>query len=197
MLLHFLTVVEAEITSPVCFLWVQTNMNHAMQFYCFTTLCLLFFLECFPVSSLHIYFSFTAVVVKSHKSCPTLCDPMVWSMPGFPVLHHLQEFTQTLSTESVISSNYIILCHPLLFVSSIFPSIRVFSNESALHIRWPEYWSFSFSISPSNEYSGLISFTIDWFYHLAVQETLKSLLQHHSLKASILPPFSVFTVQLS
>ena len=91
-----------------------------------------------------------------------------------------------MSIESVIPSNQLILCHPLLFPPSVFPSIRVFSNESALYIRWPKYWSFSFSISPSNEYSGLISFRIVWFDLLAVQGTLKSLLQHHSSKASIL-----------
>ena len=91
-----------------------------------------------------------------------------------------------MSIESVIPSNHLILCHPLLLLSSIFPSIKVFSNESALHIRWPKYWSFSFSISPSNEYSGLISFKVDWFDLRAVQGTLKSLLQYHSSKASIL-----------
>ena len=90
-------------------------------------------------------------------------------------------------TESVIPSNHLILCHPLLFLPSIFPSIRVFSNESVLRIRWPKHWSFSFSISPSNEYSGLISFRIEWLDLLAVQGTLKSVL-HHSLKASVLPP---------
>ena len=91
-----------------------------------------------------------------------------------------------MSIESVIPSNHLILCRPLLLLPSIFPSIRVFSNESVLHIRWPKYWSFSFSISPSNEHSGLISFRIDWFDLLVVQGTLKSLLQHHSSKASIL-----------
>ena len=94
-------------------------------------------------------------------------------------------------------SNHIILCHPLLFLPSIFPSIRVFSNESVLHIRWPKYWSFSFSISPSNEYSGLISFRMNWLDLLAIQETLKSLLQHHSSKASILLHSAFFIVQLS
>ena len=94
-------------------------------------------------------------------------------------------------------SNHLILCRPLLLPPSIFPSIRVFSNESALHIRWPKYWSFSFSISPSNEHSGLISFRIDWLDLLAVQGTLKSLLQHHSSKASILWPSDFFIVQLS
>ena len=94
-------------------------------------------------------------------------------------------------------SNHLILCHPLLFLPSVFPSIRVFSNESALHIRWPKYWSFSFSISPSNEYSGLISFRMDWLNLLTVQGTLKSLLQHHSSKASILRHSAFFIVQLS
>ena len=97
----------------------------------------------------------------------------------------------------VMPSNHLILCHPLLLRPSIFPSIRVFSNESALHIRWPKYWSFSFSISPSNEHSGLISFRMDWMDLLAVQGTLKSLLQHHSSKASILWCSAFFIVQLS
>ena len=99
-----------------------------------------------------------------------------------------------MSTELVMPSNHLILCHPFLLLPSIFPSIRVFSNESTLHIRWPKYWSFH--ISPSNEYSGLISFRIDWF-DLAVQETLKSLLQHHISKASILQCLAIFMVQLS
>ena len=99
--------------------------------------------------------------------------------------------------ELVLPSNHLILCHPLLLPPSIFPSIRVFSNESALHIRWPKYWSFSFSISPCNEYSGLISFRIDWLDLLVVQGTLKSLLQHHSSKASILQCSAFIMVQLS
>ena len=102
-----------------------------------------------------------------------------------------------MSIESVIASNHLILCHPLLLLPSIFPSIRVFSNESALHIRWPHYWSFSFNISPSNEHPGLISFGMDWLALLAVQETLKSLLQQHSSKASILLGLAFFIVQLS
>ena len=97
-----------------------------------------------------------------------------------------QSLHKLMSIELVMPSNHLILCHPLLLLPSILPSIRVFSNESVLHIRWPKYWSFSFSISPSNEYSGLISFRIDWFDLLAVQGTLKSLLQNHSSKASIL-----------
>ena len=110
------------------------------------------------------------------------------STPGFPVHHQLLEFTQTDVLESVMPSNNLLLCHLLFFLPSVFPSIRVFSNESILHIRWPKYWSFSFSISPSNEYSGLISFRMNWLDLLAVQGTLKSLLQHHSLKAPILWP---------
>ena len=102
-----------------------------------------------------------------------------------------------MSIQLMMPSNHLILCSPLLLLSSIFPSIRVFSNESALRIRWPEYWSFSFSISPSNEYSGLISFRMAWLYLLAVQGTLKSLLQHHSSKASILQHSAFFVVQLS
>ena len=120
------------------------------------------------------------------QSCPTLCDPMNHSTPGLPVHHQLLEFTQNMSTESVMPSNHLILCRPLLLLPSIFPSIRVFSNESALRIRWPKYWSFSFKISPTNEHPGLISFRTDWLDLLAVQGTLKSLLQHHSSKASIL-----------
>ena len=102
-----------------------------------------------------------------------------------------------MSIESVISSSHLILCHPLLVLPSTFASIRIFSNESVLHITWPEYWSFSLSISPSNKYSGLISFRMDWLDLHAVQGTLKSLLQHHSLKASILWCSAFFTVQLS
>ena len=102
-----------------------------------------------------------------------------------------------MSIKLVMSSNHLILCCPLLLLPSIFPSIRVFSNESALHMRWPKYWSFSFNISPSNEHSGLISFRIDWLDLLAVQGTLKSLLQHHSSKASILRCSAFFIVQLS
>ena len=101
------------------------------------------------------------------------------------------------SIESVMPSNHLILCCPLLLLPSIFPSIRVFSNESALHIRWPKYWSFSFNISPSNEHPGVISFRMDWLDLLAVQGTFKSLLQHHSSKASILRCSAFFTVQLS
>ena len=107
-----------------------------------------------------------------------------------------QSLPKLMSTESVMPSNHLILCRPLLLPPSVFPSIRVFSDESVLHIRWPKYWSFSFSISPSNEYSGLISFRIDWLDLLAFQGALKSLLQHHSSKASILWLSAFFIVQL-
>ena len=131
------------------------------------------------------------------QSCLTLCDPIDCSTPGLSVHHHLPEIAQTKSPESVMPSSHLILCRPLLLLPSIFPSIRVLSNESALCIRWPKYWSFSFSIRPSNEYSGVISFMIDWFDLLAVQRTLKSLLQHHSSKALILQHSAFFMVQLS
>ena len=125
------------------------------------------------------------------RSCLTFCHPMDCSTPGFRNLLKLESF------ESVMSSNLLILRRPLLLLSSVFPSIRVFSSESALGILWPDYWSFSFSISPSNDYLRLISLRIDWFDLLAVQGTLKSLLQHHSLETSILWCLTFFMVQLS
>ena len=131
------------------------------------------------------------------QSCAILCDPMDCSTSGFPVHPNCQSLLKLMSTESVMPSNHLIFCHPLLLLPSIFPSIRVFSNESVLRIRWPVYWSFSFSISSSNEYSGLISFRMDWLDLLAVQGTLKSLLQHHSSKASIFWHSAFFIVQLS
>ena len=119
------------------------------------------------------------------------------STPGLPVHHHLPEFTQThVHRVSVMPSSHLILCRPLLLLPPIPPSIKVFSNESTLHMRWPKYWSFSLSISPSNEHSELISFRVDWLDLLAVQGTLKSLLQHSS-KASILRRSAFFTIQLS
>ena len=130
-------------------------------------------------------------------SCRTLCDSLDCSTPGFPVLHHLPELAQThvhWVSDTIQPSSSLLFSSPPSFN---FPSIRVYSNESALHIRWPKYWSFNFSISPSNEYSGLISFRINWFDLLAVQGTLKSLLQYHSSKASILWHSSFFMVQFS
>ena len=128
---------------------------------------------------------------------PTLCDPMDCSTPGFVVHDQLPELIKFMSIKSVMPSNHLILCYPLLLLPSIFPRIRVFSNESVFCIIWTKYWSFSFSISPSSEYSGLISFRIDCLDLLAVQGTLKSLLQHHSSKASILQCSAFFTIQLS
>ena len=131
------------------------------------------------------------------QSSPTLCDPMDCSRPGFPVLHQLPELIQThvhWVSDAIQPSH---LLSSLLLPPSIFPSIRVFSNESVLRNKWPKYWSFSFSISPSNEYSGLIFFRMYWLDLLAVQRTLKGLLQHHSSKALILWHSAFFIVQLS
>ena len=119
------------------------------------------------------------------------------STPGLPVISKSQSPPKPMSIESVMPSSHLILCRPLLLLPPIPPSIRVFSNESALHIRWPKCWSFSFNISPSSEHPGLISFRMDWLDLFAVQGTLKSLLQHHSSKASILRHSAFFTVQLS
>ena len=116
------------------------------------------------------------------QSCPTLCNPVDCSTPGFLS----RSLLKLMSVELVMPSNHLILCRPLLLLPPITPSIRVFSNESTLRMRWPKYWSFSFRISPSNEHPGLISLRMDWLDLLAVQGTLKSLLQHHSSKASIL-----------
>ena len=151
------------------------------------------------INKISIWASFCSSVqfISVTQLCPTLCDPMDCSTPGLPIHHQLPEFTQPMSIELVVPSNHLILCHPLLLLPSISPSIRVFSNESALHIRWPKFWSFSFSISPSKEYSGLISCRTDWFDLHAVQETLKSLLQHYSSKASILQHSAFFLVQLT
>ena len=131
------------------------------------------------------------------QSRPALCDPMDYSTPDFPVHHQLLKLLKLMSVELMTPSNHLILCYPFLLLPSIFASIRVFSNESVLRISWPKYWSFSFSISPSNEHPGLISFRVDWFDLLAVQETLKSLLQHQSSNASILRYSAFFIVQLS
>ena len=127
---------------------------------------------------------FSSVLFSSvAQSCLILCDPVDCSMPGLPVRYHSKSLLKLMFIESVMPSNHFILCRPLLLLPSIFPSIRVSSIESVLCIRWPKYWSFSFSISPSSEYSGLISFMMDWFDLLAVQGTLKSLLQHHRVKS--------------
>ena len=130
------------------------------------------------------------------QSCLTLCDPMNCSTPGLPVHHQLVEFTQTHVHRLGDAISHLILCHPLL-LPPIPPSIRVFSNDSTLCMKWPKYWIFSFSIRPSNKHPGLISFRMDWLDLLAVQGTLKNLFQHHSSKASILRCSAFFTVQLT
>ena len=130
------------------------------------------------------------------QSCPTLCYPMDCSQASLSITN-FRSLLKLMSIKSVMPSNHLILCRPLLLLPSIFPSIRVFSNESLLHIRWPKYWSFSFNISPSNEYSGLIFFRMDLLDLLAVQGTLKSLLQHHSSNTSVLWHSAFFIVQLS
>ena len=138
----------------------------------------------------HIQFSSVA------QSCPTLHNPMNHSTPGLPVITNSQSSLKLTSIESVMPSSHLILCRPLLLLPPIPPSIRVFSSESALHMSWPKYWSFSFNISPSNEYSGWISFRMDWLNLLAVQGIHKSLFQHRSSKASILQHSAFFVVQL-
>ena len=143
-------------------------------------------MKCFKISSVQLLSRVQLFVTPwtvAHQASLSITN--FWSLP------------KPRSIESVMPSNHPILCHPLLFLPSVFPSIKVFSNESALHIRWPKYWSFSFNISPSNEYPGPISFRMDWLYLLAVQGTLKSLLQYHSLKASILRCSAFFIVQLT
>ena len=141
----------------------------------------------------HILFIHSSISSVT-QSCRTLCDPMDCSTPGLPVHHRAPELLKLMSIELVMPSNHLIFC---LFLPSIFPSIRVFSKKLALHIRGPKYWSFSFSTGPFNGYSELISLTRDWFDLLAVQKTLKSLLKHHSSKASILQHSTFFMVQLS
>ena len=131
------------------------------------------------------------------QSGRTPCDPLNRSTPGLPVHTNSRSLLKLMSIKSVMPSNHLILCRPFFFLPPIPPSIRVFSNESALRLRWPKFGSFSFNISPSNEHPGLISFRMDWLNLLAVQGTLKSLLQHHTSKASIFQHSAFFTVQLS
>ena len=140
------------------------------------------------------YFQFCSVQSLSRVQ---LCTPWITTHRASLSIKNSQSLLKLMSIELVIPSNHLILCHPLLLLPSIFPSIRVFSIESVLCIRWPKYWSFSFNISPSSEYSGLISFSMDWFELLAIQGTLKSLLQHHSSKTFSLQRSAFFIVQLS
>ena len=131
------------------------------------------------------------------QSCLTLCDPMDYSTPGFPFITNSWSLLRLMCIQLVVPSTHLIFCHLLLCLPSIFPSIRVFTNESALRIRWPNYWSFSFNITPSSEHPGLISFRMEWLDLLSVQETLNSFLQYHSSKASILWCSAFFIVQIS
>ena len=151
-----------------------------------------FFFPFFQIYTFNVPVQFSSVA----QSCPTLCDPMDCRTPGIPVHSNSQSLLRLMSHESVMPTNHLILCRPHLFLPSIFPSISVFSNESVLPIRWTA-WSLSFSISPSNEYSGLIYLRMDWLNLLAVQGTPKSLLQHHSSKASILRLSAFFIGQLT
>ena len=147
--------------------------------------------------------SCTLILISQYSSVQSLSRVQLFVTPWTTApqaslsITNSRSSPELMSIESVMPSNHLILCCPLHLLPSIFPSIRVFSNKSALHIRWPKYWSFSFSISPSNKHSGLISFRMDWLYLFAVQGTLKSLLQHHSSKASILQRSGFFIVQLS
>ena len=140
---------------------------------------------------------FSISVQFSRSVVQLFVTPWIAACQAYLSITNSQSLVKLMSIESVIPFNHLILCHPLFLSPSIFPGIRVFSNESVLHIRWPKYWSFSFSISPSNEYSGLISFRMDWLDLLAAQGTLKSLLQHHSSKASVLQCSAFFIAQLS
>ena len=141
--------------------------------------------------------SLSSCSVQSLSRVRLFATPWMAARKASLTITSSQSSPKFMSIESVMPSNHLILCRPLLLLPSIFPSIRVFSNESALRIRWPKYWSLSFNISPSSEHPGLISFRMDWLDLLTVQGILKSLLQHHSLKASILRPSAFFTVQLS
>ena len=142
-------------------------------------------------TGLSVHFSSVA------QSCPTLCNPMDCSTQASLSITSSRSLFKHMSIELVMPSKHLILCCPFLLPPSIFPSIRVFYNQPVLYIRWLKYWSFSFSITPSNEYSGVSSFRMDWLDLLAIQGTLKSLLQHHSSKASVLQCLAFFTVQLS
>ena len=150
-----------------------------------------------PVSSSHFLIYYSVQFSSVAQSCPTFCDLMDCSTPGFLPITNSWSLLKLMHIKLLMPSNHLILCHPLPFLPSIFPGIRVFSKKSVLHIRWPKDWSFSFSISPSNEHWGLISFRMDRLDVLAVQGTLNTLLQHHSSKASILQHSAFFILQLS
>ena len=160
--------------------YIYQNVNNPVCCCLFSlTLCIHVFIKYHT----KFYYSNHCCCCSVTNSCPTLCDPTDCSMLGFPAHTISWSLLKLMSIESAMPSSHLNLCCARLLLPSIYPSIKVFSKESALCLRWPKYWSFSFSISPSKEYSGLISFRIDWFDLLAVQETLKSLLQYHSVKA--------------
>ena len=142
--------------------------------------------DCECILRVEGFISFFCILSSVQSLRSDSCNPMDCSMPGFPSITNSWSLLKLMSIESMMPSNHLILCCPLLLLPSIFPSVRVFSSESVLHIRWPEYWRFSFSISPSSEHPGLISFRMDWLDLLAVQRTLKSLLQHYNSKANSL-----------
>ena len=179
---------------------ISCPMFHRCVYYCiytksqmFTYICIYIYTCTYIYPYTHIYEDKYICCCLGAHSCPTLCDPMHCSMPGFPVLHYLLELAEShvYWVNDAIQPSCTL--YPLL-LPSVFPSIRVFSTELAFHIRWLKYWNFS--ISPSNEYSGLISFRIDWFDFLAVQGTLRSLFQYHSSRGSILQHSAIFMVQL-
>ena len=160
-------------------------------------LCVIFLLP-HRVKNIHDLSPFYSVQLSSvAQSCPSLCAPWIAARQGSPSITNSQSLPKLMSIDPVMPSSLLTLRRPLLLLPPIPPSIRVFSNESALHIRWPKYWSFSFNISPSNEHPELITFRMDWLDFLAVQGTLESLLQHHSSKPSILLCSASFIVQLS
>ena len=179
---HKTWILDVEWRWPVCFSDAYPGKLNMCAIWPLTSSGFFFFIAYIHPPFPKQHFSYCLVA----QSCLTLCAPMDCSTPGFSVLHYLSGFLKVMSIVLVMPSNHLMLCHPLLLLPAILPSITIFSNESALHIRWAKYWSFSFSISPSNEYPGLISFRMDWLDLLAVQGTLKSLLQQHSSKASIL-----------
>ena len=166
-----------KIVSNGALLICITTLSPNTHFFSYSFVCI-----CFLLSHPHTSDGEKVSVQISSvtQSCSTLCNPMDCSTPGLLAVTNSQSLLKLMSIELVMPSNHLILCHPLLLLLSIVPSIRVFSSKSVLHIKWPKYWSFSFSICHSNEYSGLISFRIDWFDLFAVQGTLQNLLQHHS-----------------
>ena len=187
-----------ECNNSECSVFYIASFNHCHVCEIYDTKCAniwLFLLLC--NSMLYEYTKFSVQFSSAAQKCPTICDPKTGARQASLSIINSQSSPKPLSIELVIPSSHLIFCRPLLLLPSIFPIIRVFSKESVLRMRWPKYWSFSFNISPSNEHPGLISFRMDWLALLVAQGTLKSLLQHHSSKASILWCSAFFVVQLS